>query len=202
MLRLSVLYTADNDQLIQSGSFWYHSHDKGQYPDGLRAPFIISDPDFPYKFDGEHVLSVSDWYHDEMAVLIPNFINKANPTGAEPVPQAVLFNDTQNLTVPVEPGKTYLFHVVNIGAFAGQYIWFEGHNMTIVEVDGVFTEQAVAETIYLGAAQRCSFLITTKNETTANYAFVSSMDTVSFDEASSVLSANAIRHFSMWSLIR
>lgn len=197
MLRLNVLQTADNDQLIQSGSFWYHSHDKGQYPDGLRAPFIISDPDFPYKFDGEHVLSVSDWYHDEMAVLIPNFINKANPTGAEPIPQSVLFNDTQNLTVPVEPGKTYLFHVVNIGAFAGQYIWFEGHNMTIVEVDGVFTEQAVAETIYLGAAQRCSFLITTKNETTANYAFVSSMDTVSFDEASFVISANAIRHFSM-----
>lgn len=136
-----------------------------------------------------------------MQVLIPQFINKANPTGAEPVPQAALFNDTQNLTVPVEPGKTYLFHVVNIGAFAGQYIWFEGHNMTIVEVDGVFTEQAVAETIYVGAAQRCSFLITTKNETTANYAFVSSMDTVSFDEVSLSVSANAIRHSSIRSLM-
>jgi iron transport multicopper oxidase len=171
-------------QLTQSGAYWYHSHAKGQYPDGLRAPFIISDPDFPYDFDEERVLSVSDWYHDEMQVLIPKFINKANPTGAEPIPQAALFNDTQNLTVPVEPGKTYLFHVVNIGAFAGQYIWFEGHNMTIVEVDGVFTDKAEAETIYVAAAQRCSFLITTKNETTANYAFVSSMDTVSFGEVS------------------
>jgi iron transport multicopper oxidase len=114
-----------------------------------------------------------------MQVLIPKFINKANPTGAEPVPQAALLNDTQNVTVPVQPGKTYLFHVVNIGAFAGQYIWFEGHNITIVEVDGVITDRAEAEAIYLGAAQRCSFLITTKNETTANYAFVSSMDTVS-----------------------
>ena len=123
-------------------------------------------------------MSVSDWYHDEMQVLIPNFINKANPTGAEPVPQAVLFNDTQNLTVSVQPGKTYLFRIVNIGAFAGQYIWFEGHNMTIVEVDGVFTDQAAAEMIYLGAAQRCSVLVTTKNETTANYPFISSMDTV------------------------
>lgn len=113
-------------------------------------------------------------------MLIPKFINKANPTGAEPVPQAALFNDTQNLTVSVQPGKTYLFHVVNIGAFAGQYIWFEGHNMTIVEVDGVFTDQAEAELIYVAAAQRCSFLITTKNETTANYPFISSMDTVSF----------------------
>lgn len=124
-------------------------------------------------------MSVSDWYHEEMQVLIPNFMNKANPTGAEPIPQAVLFNDTRELSVPIQPGKTYLFQMVNIGAFAGQYIWFEGHNLTIVEVDGVYTDQAEAETIYLAAAQRCSFLIKTKNETSANYAFVSSMDTVS-----------------------
>lgn len=169
---------ANPAQLTQAGTYWYHSHDKGQYPDGLRAPFIISDPDFPYEYDEQFVLSVSDWYHEDMQVVIPKFINKANPTGAEPVPQSVLFNDTQNLTVPIQPGKTYLFQVVNIGAFAGQYIWFEGHNMTIVEVDGVYTEKAEAEMIYVAAAQRCSFLITTKNETTANYAFVSSMDTV------------------------
>jgi iron transport multicopper oxidase len=113
-----------------------------------------------------------------MQVLIPKFITKANPTGAEPVPQAALFNDTQNLTVSIEPGKTYLFHIVNIGAFAGQYIWFEGHNMTIVEVDGVYTDGAEAQMIYVSAAQRYSVLVTTKNETTANYAFVGSMDTV------------------------
>ena len=123
-------------------------------------------------------MSVSDWYHEEMQVLIPKFINKANPRGPEPVPQSALFNDTQNLTVSIQPGKTYLFQVVNVGAFAGQYIWFEGHNMTIVEVDGVYTEQAEAEMIYLAAAQRCSFLIKAKNETTANYAFIGSMDTV------------------------
>jgi len=128
--------------------------------------------------DEEFVLSVSDWYHEEMQVLIPKFITKANPTGAEPVPQAALFNDTQNLTVSIEPGKTYLFHIVNIGAFAGQYIWFEGHNMTIVEVDGVYTDRAEAQMIYVSAAQRCSVLVTTKNETTTNYAFVGSMDTV------------------------
>lgn len=125
------------------------------------------------------VLSVSDWYHEEMQTLIPLFLNKANPTGAEPVPQNALLNDTQNLTVSIQPGKTYLFHVVNMGALAGQYLWFEDHNMTIVEVDGVFTEKAETDRIYISAAQRYSFLLTTKNETTSNYAFVASMDTVS-----------------------
>ncbi|KAH8593306.1 Cupredoxin [Bisporella sp. PMI_857] len=180
-----------NFTVDQSGTYWYHSHDKGQYPDGLRAPLIVSDPEFPYKFDEEIVLSVSDWYHEEMQTLIPKFLNKANPTGAEPVPQNPLLNDTQNLTVAIQPGKTYLFHVVNIGAFAGQYLWFEGHNMTIVEVDGVFTEQAEAEMIYISAAQRYSFLLTTKNDTTTNYAFVSSMDTDLFDTLPSDLNWNS-----------
>jgi iron transport multicopper oxidase len=152
-----------------------------QYPDGLRGPLIIHDPNSPYKgkFDQEFVLTVSDWYHAQMQEMIPKFMGKGNPTGAEPVPNAALFNETQNLKVAIKPGKTYLFRVINIGAFAGQYLWFEGHNISIVEVDGVYTKPAEASMIYLSAAQRCSFLLTTKNDTTQNFAFVGSMDTVS-----------------------
>jgi iron transport multicopper oxidase len=141
----------------------------------------VEDPDSPYKgqYDEEIVMSVSDWYHDKMTDLLPGFIYKTNPTGAEPVPNAALVNDTQNLTVSIEPGKTYLFRMVNIGAFAGQYVWFENHTMTIVEVDGIYTEPAEAQMIYISAAQRYSFLLTAKNETDTNYAFVGSMDTVS-----------------------
>ncbi|KAI0968018.1 Cupredoxin [Xylaria arbuscula] len=181
-----------NFTINQPGTYWYHSHTGGQYPDGLRGPLIVHDPKSPFlgQYDEEIVLTVSDWYHEQMAVLLPAFNSKGNPTGAEPVPQAALFNETQNLTVAVQPGKTYLFRMVNIGAFAGQYIWFEGHNMTIVEVDGVYHQPAVAEMIYISAAQRCSFLLTTKNETTANYAFVASMDTTLFDTLPADLNYN------------
>lgn len=94
------------------------------------------------------------------------------------MPDAALFNDTQNLEFKVEPGKTYLVRMINIAAFAGQFIWFEGHTMRVVEVDGVYTEPMEAEMVYMAAAQRVSVLITTKNETTANYAFMGSMDQV------------------------
>lgn len=118
-----------------------------------------------------------------MADLIPPFMSKGNPTGAEPVPQAALMNDTQNLKVPVQPGKTYLFRLVNVAAFAGQYVWIEGHNISIVEVDGVYTEPAEASMIYISAAQRYSFLVTTRNDTSSNFAIVGSMDTVSYGSA-------------------
>lgn len=124
-------------------------------------------------------MTVSDWYHEQMQVLIPAFMSKGNPTGAEPVPKAALMNETQNHTIPVQPGKTYLFRVINIGAFAGQYIWIEGHNMTIVEVDGVYTKPKETSMIYLSVAQRCSFLLTTRNDTSTNFPIMGSMDTVS-----------------------
>jgi iron transport multicopper oxidase len=125
-----------------------------------------------------------------MNKLLASFINIANPSGAEPVPQAALLNDTQNLTVSVEPGKTYLFRMINMGAFAAQYVWFEEHTMRIVEVDGVYTEPMDADMIYITAAQRYSVLVTAKNDTKSNFAFVGSMDEDLFDTVPEGLNPN------------
>ena len=122
--------------------------------------------------------------------LLAEFINIANPSGAEPVPQAALLNDTQNLTVSIQPGKTYLFRMVNMGAFAAQYVWFEEHTMRVVEVDGVYTEPIDADMIYLTAAQRYSVLVTAKNDTNSNFAFVGSMDQDLFDAVPEGLNPN------------
>ncbi|KAF6843969.1 multicopper oxidase [Colletotrichum musicola] len=172
-----------NFTVTQPGTYWYHSHTHSQYPDGLRGPFVIHDRDSPYsgQYDEEMVITLSDWYHDQMSDLIPRFLSKGNPTGAEPVPQAALMNDTQNLEVPVQPGKTYLFRMINMGAFAAQYVWIEGHNISIVEVDGVYTEPVPTNLIYISAAQRYSFLVKTSNDTSSNFAIVASMDTSLFD---------------------
>jgi iron transport multicopper oxidase len=122
-----------------------------------------------------------------MRTLIPKFMAKSNPSGAEPVPNNALMNETTNFTMPVQPEKTYLFRVINVGAFAGQYLWFEGHKMRIVEVDGVYTEEAEAEMIYISAAQRVSFLLTTKKDTSKNFPIVASMDTVSIEALDTVV---------------
>ncbi|SCV37091.1 related to cell surface ferroxidase [Fusarium fujikuroi] len=172
-----------NFTITQPGTYWYHSHTESQYPDGLRGPLIIHDPKSPLKgkFDEELVMTISDWYYDQMQTLIPEFMRKGNPTGAEPVPQAALMNETQDFKVPVQIGKTYFLRLANIGAFAGQYFWIEGHNMTIVEVDGAYTKPAQANMVYLSAGQRCSVLVTTKEDSSANFPIVASMDTDLFD---------------------
>lgn len=102
-------------QIDQPGTYWFHSHTRGQYPDGLRAPLIVHDPENPFRddFDDEIVLSFSDWYHDLMRPLLKSFISVTNPTGAEPVPNSALINDSQNVTVAVQPGNTYLIRMVS-----------------------------------------------------------------------------------------
>ncbi|KAM0323902.1 hypothetical protein ACHAQA_008483 [Verticillium albo-atrum] len=172
-----------NIKFDQPGTYWYHAHNDGQYPEGLRGPVVVHDPQGPYEgqYDEEVVISLSDWYHQPIRSLIHELINVENPTGAEPVPQAALLNDTQNLHVAVKPDQTYLLRLVNIGAFAAHYFWIEGHEMRIVEVDGVWTEAAAADRLYITPAQRYSVLVTTRGDASQNFAIVSAMDEELFD---------------------
>lgn len=106
---------------------------------------------------------LGDWYHDEHHVLLKQFISVANPGGAEPVPDSALIyfvhgNETaylplidgkgsvgptshvgfnENATLPFEPGKTYRLRVINTSAFAMFFFRIDGHDMRIIEVDGV-----------------------------------------------------------------
>ena len=46
------------------GTYWIHSHSTGQYPKGLRTPFIVTDdaPDKAlYRYENDYAASVSDW---------------------------------------------------------------------------------------------------------------------------------------------
>lgn len=54
--------------------------------------------------------------------------------------------------------------------------------MTIVAVDGVYTTMQTANEIYITVAQRYSVLITTKNDTSQNFAILNTLDTSMFDD--------------------
>ena len=108
-------------KLNQTGTYWWHTHHGGQMPDGLRGPLIVHDPNSPYagQYDDELVLTFSDWYHDQMPGLINTYLSpELNPSGAEPVPYSAVFNDVQDASLMVEPGKTYLVRIISMAAFA------------------------------------------------------------------------------------
>jgi iron transport multicopper oxidase len=180
-----------NFTVQQNGTYWIHSHVTGQYPDGLRSPFIIRNPAEPYQYDDDITITVSDWYHKEVKAAIPDFTIYKNPTGAEPIPQGALMNDAQNGTIQFAAGKTYRLRFVNVAAFTMFHVWIEDHDMRVIELDGVSTEEFTVQGIQLTAAQRVSVLVTAKNTTTQNFALVAAMDTTMLDTVPQGLNTSA-----------
>lgn len=82
----SLTYEVAINEFNQWGTYWIHAHSNGQYVDGLRAPLLIHPEKEAHQYDEEFTVTVGDWYHDQHDVLIKQFLNVANPGGAEPVP--------------------------------------------------------------------------------------------------------------------
>ena len=142
-------------------------------------------------YDQELILTVSDWYHDQMPGLFNTYLSAtANPNGFEPVPYSALFNDAQNIQFAITPGKTYFVRIISMAAFAATYVSFDQHQMTIIETDGIYTKPTVANQIYVTAAQRYGVLITAKSTSTQNYAFIGSFDLNMFNYLPSYLNPN------------
>ncbi|CCM05087.1 uncharacterized protein FIBRA_07294 [Fibroporia radiculosa] len=199
----------------QHGTYWVHAHSNGQYVDGLRSPLVIHPTTEVYTYDAEYTISISDWYHQQHSTLMTQFVSIANPGGAEPIPDAPLMyfaqGDTylgpkagsnpypvtaavgfnENATLSFEPGKTYRLRIANIGAFAGFYFWIDGHDMRIIEADGIDVEEYPIDMINIGVAQRYSILVTARNDTSDNWAIHANMDTTMFDTVPSTLNPNA-----------
>ncbi|KAH9212454.1 Cupredoxin [Leptodontidium sp. 2 PMI_412] len=169
----------------QPGTYWYHAHIGGQYIDGLRGPLIINDVNAPYRgIDTEYTLTLSDLYHSEAPSLINYYQSTDNANqnnGAEPVPNSGLINEAQGVTFPMVSGKKYLFRIINMGAFAPFYLQFDQHDMTVVEIDGVYTKQTTVSQLFITVAQRYSVIITAKATSTKNFAIKASMSTDMFN---------------------
>lgn len=181
-----------NFTVPQNGTYWYHCHTDFCYPDGYRQALIVNDVDayFYDEFDEEFTITLSDWYHELVEDIAPDFMSLYNPTGAEPLPDSFLFNDTLDTSIPVKPGKTYLLRLINTSAFVAQYFYIEDHTFDIVEIDGIYTERTTASTLYIHVAQRYSILLTTKNSTDLNYNIVTVVDQVLLDTIPSNLQLN------------
>ena len=172
-----------NFEAQQPGTYWYHSHEKSQYADGLRGMMVIRDAEDPYRaeYDEELIISLSDWYHEQMPDLLKKFDQPENKM-RDPTPDSNLINDTVGQPIYVEPFKTYLVRLANIGSFVGQYFWVQDHTMTVVEVDGVYTKPQDTGMIHIAAGQRYAFLLNTKamDEAYQNFPIISRMDKGSF----------------------
>ncbi|KAJ5241234.1 Multicopper oxidase abr1 [Penicillium citrinum] len=167
-------------QANQTGTYWYHSHNMGQYPDGFRGAFIVHDPKPPFQFDDEFTLTLSDWYHEQMPNLLDQYqsVENTQAGGNEPLPDSALINDSTNTKIKVQPGKTYFVHIICIGNWVGHGFKLDGHDVTVVEIDGVYVDPYPIgdKLLRVAPGQRMGLLVHTKPDASKNFAFFNTMD--------------------------
>ncbi|KAH9172785.1 laccase [Lactarius sanguifluus] len=156
-------FTYDFKALDQAGTFWYHSHFGGQYCDGLRGAFIVEDPNDPQKslYDVDNddtIISLSDWYHylSTSPPAIPAFnstlINGKGRYvgGPQNVPLAV---------VSVTKGTRYRFRLISMSCDPSFVFSIDGHQFTVIEVEGTNVQPLLVDSIELFAGQRYSVVV-------------------------------------------
>ena len=208
-LRMFTNFNADNAKVPdQSGTYWYHSHNLGQYPDGLWGPFIIRNQNDPYtdQYEDEIILTLTDWYHEQMPTMLANYISTANEAdndGREPKPDRALINANVNATISVKPSTTYLVRVICVGNWPGHGLMLPNQSYDVVEADGTWLQRYPVPSnlnTRLTPGQRLSFLMTTKDDASTNQPIFDIMDLnmMFIDEGelpSPTYNPNATAHF-------
>ncbi|KAG6331797.1 hypothetical protein ID866_7290 [Astraeus odoratus] len=128
----------------QAGTFWYHSHFRLQYCEGLRGPFIVYDPQDPYL----GMYDVDDCKQPFYLHTLPIYIDTA--------------------VINVIYGKRYRIRLLNMGCKPSYNFYIDNHTFTVIEADGEPTEPLVVDSIPIYAAQRYSFILEA-NQTVDNY---------------------------------
>ncbi|KAJ7458608.1 laccase [Mycena latifolia] len=165
----SFLYSFSTGE--QAGTFWYHSHLSTQYCDGLRGVMVVYDPNDPhaslYDVDNEAtVITIADWYHGPASTLgviptlVSTLINGLGRYAGGPTSQLAV--------ISVTSGTRYRFRLVSISCDPNFIFSIDGHDMTIIEVDGVNHQPLTVDSIQIYAGQRYSFVLTA-NQPVDNY---------------------------------
>lgn len=119
-------------------------------------------------------MSLIAQYHQQFAL---RYHTPAKSAGRFPTPSSTLINGlgrysggpTSKLaSITVESGKRYRFRLVSLSCDPNFTFSIDGHNLTIIEVDGVNTQPLVVDQIQIFAGQRYSFILEAK-QAVSNY---------------------------------
>ncbi|CAG8702007.1 5320_t:CDS:2, partial [Cetraspora pellucida] len=177
-----------NFTVVDSGTYWYHSHFIAQYVDGLFGPIIVQDPADPHGnlYDSEYVITLNEWYHNTTKDILAV---KMAPTyrGVNPVPDAVLISgygqydctvasskgktctSVTPATYVVQSGKRYRFRIINTSADSHFHFSIDNHQLSLIERYSVVinaTQPVGNYFIRASVTQACQFKV---NASTINY---------------------------------
>lgn len=155
-----------------AGTFWYHSHDDSlvQMGRGLAGALIVKETE-PPAIDREWLWTIQDWRLMRDAQIAPGFNNRMEMAMDGRVGNTVSINGRVPDTVRVHAGERVRLRLLNAAIARIMAFRFEGHQPTIVALDGQPCEphQPDDGRILLGPAMRADVILDMQGEPGRSY---------------------------------
>ncbi|KAL4563546.1 hypothetical protein LXL04_027589 [Taraxacum kok-saghyz] len=162
-------YVYDFNVTGQRGTLWWHAHIFWLRATVYGAIVILPQQGTPYPFpkpDGEQVLVFGEWWHGDVeeivkqgnAMGLPPNMSDAHTINGKPGP---LFpcSEKHTFAMEVEQGKKYLLRIANAALNDELFFAVSGHNMTVVEIDAVYTKPFTTSAILIAPGQTTNVLV-------------------------------------------
>ncbi|KAK9126224.1 hypothetical protein Scep_015070 [Stephania cephalantha] len=154
----------------QRGTLWYHAHILWLRATVHGALVILPKLGVPYPFPApykEEVIILGEWWKSDVEAVI----NQALKSGLAPnVSDAHTINGhpgafkgcstNGGFNLNVESRKTYLLRIISAALNEELFFKVAGHQLTVVEVDAVYTKPFKTDTILITPGQTTNVLLT------------------------------------------
>jgi multicopper oxidase len=162
--------------LLQSGTYWYHSHFGLQEQQGLSGPLIIDDPDETHDYDEDLVVYLSDVLDRRVDSIIPELrAGTLQVKVAEPyrMPDGTLFRTdvpyagyllngktpADPWTQALRPGSRTRLRLINASGSTYFRIALDGVPLEVIARDGSEVVPVTVDDLVLGTAERCDVIL-------------------------------------------
>ncbi|PQP97382.1 laccase-11-like [Prunus yedoensis var. nudiflora] len=162
-------YTYDFNVTGQRGTLWWHAHILWLRATVYGAIVIMPEQGtlfpFPQPYREAEII-LGEWWN----VDVEEFVKKANNLGLAPnTSDAHTINgkpgplfpcsEKHTFVMEVEQGKTYLLRIINAALNDELFFAIAGHNLTVVEVDAVYTKPFTTQAILIAPGQTTNVLV-------------------------------------------
>ena len=146
--------------LPDAGTFWYHPHlgSPEQVARGLYGALIVEEREAP-RFDRDLVWLLSDWRLDRGARVVENFGNAFDASHAGRVGNTVTVNGAIREQFAVRAGERIRLRLINASNARIYGLTFEGHQPSVVALDGHPVAPRAEERIVLGPGMRADLIL-------------------------------------------
>ncbi|KAK7406717.1 hypothetical protein VNO78_08347 [Psophocarpus tetragonolobus] len=157
-IQLGSSYTYDFNVTGQRATLWWHAHILWLRATVYGAIVISPKPGTPFPFiqpAREFEVVLGEWWNKD----VEEIEKQGNKMRLPPNTHAM----------EVEPGKTYLLRIINAALNDELFFAIADHNLTVVEVDAIYTKPFTIQAVLIAGSQTTNVLVHANQFAVAGY---------------------------------